>query len=163
MEKFKVLLNAKKRGGERRKRRRDLSQFLEVVVLFLEVGADFASAWDRALEQVGATVEGLFSVDPNSSDVSSFSSKLDYLARTYPDPGHRLWFQVFSELYSAGAPMKDVVLSAAEFLRKEHGREVELHCQSFPRRAQIYLLLFFLPPAFFLLFAPVLMQLTRPW
>lgn len=163
MEKVAVLLSKSMASRQRRRVRRDLSRFLEVISLYLEVGYDFASAWDGASQQIGSGLDPLAAQVLHLGEGESFSGHLEHLAATYPIESHRLWFSVFSELYGSGAAMKDIVFAAGDVLRKEHLREIDLHCAAYPRQAQILLLLFFLPPAFFLLFAPILIRLAAPW
>lgn len=132
----------------KRRRRRDLSELLvrlDLLSLYLGAGFDLSYAWGEATGSAPGPVAG----------------ELDRLARTYPNPVHRVWFASLRDLYGQGAPVQPLVAAFADYLRKERARDMEVFARELPTRANLLLLLFFLPAAFLLLFAPLLLQLGQ--
>ena len=156
MERLEILL---KRAA--RRRRQELAQFLESVSLFLDAGFDLSYAWPEAFRSLGARLDpwlaGLLEVPHGETP----SATLRRLARNYPEPSHRIWFLVLQELYESGAPLREAMRASAQALRAEHARDLEAHCRTLPTRANVILLLFFLPPTLALLFLPLLSEMTR--
>ncbi len=146
---------------ERRRQRQELGHFLDAVSLYLEAGFDLGYAWP----EVHRVLAGQLS--PQVRDTlavargGAISPVLARLGETYPDRQHRLWFQVLRELYERGAGLRDGVEAAARALREEQERDLEAHCLRLPTRANVVLLLFFLPPTLLLLFAPLIGEIGR--
>lgn len=151
MERLDVLL---KKTARRRRQR--LAHFFEVLSLYLEAGLDLAYAWPRAWEALEGNDDFL-----RMREGESVSAALERLAATYPEPGHALWFSVVGELYGRGAGLRDGVQAAARALRAEQNRALDAHCRKLPMRANVILMIFFLPPTLVLLFAPLLSALLK--
>jgi hypothetical protein len=150
---------------EARRRRKDLLYFFDTLILHLQVGYDLAYSWretSKALQ--GEVSESFFLLVAPSSiegERESQTAILTRLAAAYPDAPHRLWFSALRELYAQGAPLRDAVVAISHSLRQEQARDLEAHGRTLPARLNVALLLFFLPPTFVLLFAPLLHSLSQ--
>ncbi len=156
MEGLLILLNR-----EHRRRRHQLSHFFDALSLYLEAGFDMGYAWPEVYRALSPHLCPSLQRALPLSEGQSVSSLLEALGRDYPQVDHRLWFQVLRELYERGAGMREAVEAVARTLREEHERDLESHCQRLPTRANVVLLLFFLPPTLLLLFAPLLTEILR--
>jgi hypothetical protein len=156
MENRAVLLNAK----QRRRWRRDLIAFFDAVTLFLVAGFDLSYSWPSALQflanRLNPDLRGQLAVDPQRG--LGLADHFQRLEQQYPDPSHRLWFGVLAKLYGGGAGMAEVISSLNRTLRIEQQRELETLSRALPLRANLVLLVFFLPPALILLFVPLVLQ-----
>lgn len=141
-----------------RRERKELIQFTDALSLHLQAGFDLAYSWPKTLEGLAhdlsaATRERLA---PKEAGMSELLGKL---AQSYPAPRHRVWFAAICDLYSSGAALNQAVSAMADSLRKEQEIDLEAHCRILPTKINILLLLFFLPPAFLLLFAPLMLEI----
>lgn len=160
MENFGFLLNRKVKKA--RLWRHQLLQFLDALSLYLQAGYDLAYGWTethRALET--ELCSGLEKELRTGGGLAGegILALLSRLARSYPEPGHRLWFSVLKELYTSGAGLSDAVRAMANTLRQEHYRDLDAHCRNLPTKINVLVLLFFLPPALLLLFTPLILEI----
>ena len=137
----------------KRRRRNGLIAVLDAVALYLSAGYDLAYAWPGAVEACRA--------DLPIPGEHGMTAVLTELARGYPEPEHRVWFTVLSDLYASGASLTAAVEAMADTLRKEQALDLETHCRILPTKANVVLLVFFLPPAFLLLFAPLILEILQ--
>jgi hypothetical protein len=71
----------------------------------------------------------------------------------------RAWLHCVRDLHAAGAPVGEVLEALADYLESELHLELERHVESAPKLAQILLMVFFAPGAFFVLLYPWLAAL----
>ena len=144
----------------RRKRRRDLIQFMEALSVFLFCGFDLSFSWPETLKTFGAESDSDLAqwLTPGPAGITH---DLNRLGRTYPEVSHRLWFSVLSELYQSGAGISEAVVAIAQNLRREQERELDVHGRTLPTRINVILILCFLPPTLASLFIPLLLELQR--
>jgi hypothetical protein len=143
---------------QRRRLRRDLIHFFDTLGLFLAVGYDVSFGWPKALdaakEMIGSDLREILKMPAEGG----LTEHILTLADTYPDESHRVWFGVISELYTSGAGLSEPILAVTRALRREQLRELEAHARHMPLKANLLLILFFLPPSMVLLFAPLLLE-----
>jgi len=132
---------------KRRRRRQasDLLARLDLVALYLTAGFDLSYAWNEGWAR----------------DNASVTSELGRFAVEYPNPAHRVWFSALKDLYANGSPVQPLVAAFCDYLRKERAREMEAFARELPAKANLLLLIFFLPAAFLLLFPPLLLRLGQ--
>lgn len=148
------------KGCQRKQLKRALILFLETLEVYLRAGFEISFAWPECHAALTPEVECPFfselALKTNAQE--SFAESLQRLSLKYPNPSARPWFGILAELYGAGAPLADAVLALADTLRREEARELEATLRALPARVNVILLLFFLPPALLLIFAPLLME-----
>ena len=144
-----VLLNKRKK----RQLRRDLLFFMDLLNLYLSVGYDLSYAWPETHRL--CTEKSLWMLRWLPKD-GSLNDWLRGLEKTFPIESHRFVFGTLQQLYARGAPLTPAVKAFAHFLRKEFERDLEKHLRDCPVRANLCLMLFFLPPTLALLFLPLL-------
>lgn len=143
----------------RRRIRRDLILYLELLGVYLTGGYELGYAWSEVYgalrEQLEPTLLKLLEL----TDHSGLSVKLVALVRDFPEVRYRVWFGVLEELYREGASIKETLNSFTEVLRCEEERDVESFVRSLPLKLNMIILLCFLPPTLLLLFVPLLLSL----
>lgn len=141
---------------KKNRRRIELLLFVESLSLHLEVGFDLAYAWERAQETLVAQRTDL--VEELSLGDAGLSATLARLGECASVEEGRLWFSLLALLYREGSPL----VAAAQAFRSQLVAVIDAgvvqHTEEFPHRASLILLFFFLPPAFVLLFYPLLQQ-----
>jgi hypothetical protein len=135
----------------KRRRRNGLVAVLDAVGLYLTAGYDLGYAWPGAVEAARSSL-------PVPAD-RGMAAVLAELAAGYPDLEHRVWFAVLSDLYTSGASLGAAVEAMSATLRKEQALDLEAHCRLLPTKDNVVLLIFFLPPAFLLLFSPLILEI----
>ena len=143
------------RPKARRRWRRDLIRFWDGLALHLRVGYELGYAWRETLSASQFMLPA-FRDRLLPGEEESTRDCLARLTASFPFSEYRLWFSILGELYAQGAGLTDVVEGIAASLRREQERDLEAHCRTLPTRANIWLLIFFLPPALALLFVPLL-------
>lgn len=76
-------------------------------------------------------------------------------------PDIAAWLGVLQELWQSGAPVRDTLDAFASYLEAGLTLELERHLESIPQKAQILLLIFFAPGAFFILLFPWISALSQ--
>jgi hypothetical protein len=143
-----------------RRLRHDLIYFLEALSLHLQCGFELSYSWPETLAAVAMELEPRLQAALHGDGEKPMGDKLRDLAANYPVPSHRMWFSVLAELYSSGAPLVEAVQAISQALRREQSRDLETHCRNLPTKANVCLLLFFLPPTLLLLFVPLVLELS---
>jgi len=131
--------------------RQRLLALLDLVSLYLSAGFDLSYAWAEARKA------GFLPVGKDAS----LLGEIEVFAAQLSNPVHRVWFRALRDLYREGAPVQALLSAFADQVRKERMRDMESFARQLPTRANLLLLLFFLPAAFLLLFAPLLLQLSQ--
>jgi hypothetical protein len=154
METLLLLLNRRKH----RAFRRDLIAFFEALSLYLGAGYDLSYSWAQILTQIKE------SLAPEmgrllAGEENRMGALLKGLTQGYPIAKHRVWFAVLAELYEQGAPLTEAVQAMAAGLRAEQARDWEAFARTLPTKANLVLLVCFLPPTLVLLFLPLVMTL----
>lgn len=157
MENFKFLLKAQ----NQRVVRAGLIRFLEGISLHVLCGYELNYSWKETLASLRGVlpVELVEFLEIRSSE--NLSQTLLRLGSGGAIPQYQIWFQVLSELYQSGGPLRDATQGLVMVLRKEQEREFETHVRNLPTKLNICLILFFLPPTFLLLFFPLLLEFLR--
>lgn len=76
-------------------------------------------------------------------------------------PDIRAWLGVLQELWQSGAPVRETLAAFAGYLETGLTLELERHLEGIPQKAQILLLVFFAPGAFFILLFPWISALSQ--
>lgn|GEM_PF-6295367 len=76
-------------------------------------------------------------------------------------PDISAWLRVLQELWQSGAPVRDTLDAFASYLEGGLTLELERQLESIPQKAQILLLIFFAPGAFFILLFPWISALSQ--
>lgn len=71
----------------------------------------------------------------------------------------RAWLACLRELHATGAPLRETITAFATHLEESLNLDLDRHVESAPRKAQVALLVFFAPGAFFVLLYPWLRSL----
>lgn len=143
-----------------RRRRRDLGIFLQALGGMLHAGFDLAYAWPttwRDLEPELAPPSRLALACPEGS----FAAFLQGLGEAYPEPAHRLWFQVLAELYGSGGLLAPTLAAFSQALAREQERAWQAHLRLLPLKVSLVLAVFFLLPALALVFVPMLAEMAE--
>jgi hypothetical protein len=135
---------------KRRALHRDFGFFVEALCLHVQAGHDLPQAWAEALPFSGKARGWL-------EEGGAFAWR--GLSERWPLPEHRLWFCLLEEVHGSGAPLLPLLTAFATAIRTERTRDLEAFCRGLPSRLGVALLLFFLPAAFLLLFAPLILAL----
>ncbi|MFM8269730.1 MAG: hypothetical protein ACKN9V_06025 [Pseudomonadota bacterium] len=144
---YSVLLKTK---AKRRLARR-LLLFFEMLGLYVSAGYDLSYAWIEAVDSSEIFAQ------PNAHE--SMNDILRELENKFQLSNYRFTFSVLRQLYSRGASLGPALQSFSRTLRRDLEREIEGHLREAPIRANISLLLFFLPPALALVIIPLLEHL----
>lgn len=144
-----VLLKAK----EARQKRKELLLFFDLLGLYVSAGYDLSYAWSEAIQSTG-----LFLTKESNQSINSF---LKYLENHFVPQEYRFTFKVLRQLYQRGATLSPAIQAFSRTLRRDLERDIEGHLRTAPTRANICLLLFFLPPALALVVFPFLQQLRQ--
>jgi hypothetical protein len=147
-------------GRRRRRRRRDLGLFLQALGGMLYAGFDLAYAWPRTWADLEREL-GEESRRVLVFEGGGFAGFLQVLGEEYPDPGHRLWFQVLCELYGTGAPLTPTLNAFTQALAQEQERDWQAHLRGLPLKVSLILAVFFLGPALALVFVPMLAEMAE--
>ncbi|MBI1859379.1 MAG: hypothetical protein HYR96_00480 [Deltaproteobacteria bacterium] len=151
MEDLRVFLNRGREIRRVRSLRRKLLNFFDTLDLYLACGYDLSFGWKEAARVMPMlTFTG-----------ESLASHLGQISTELAIPDFRRWFSVLEATYRSGAPLRPVVRAISESLRRDQIRDLDEHCRLLPSRANILLLLFFLPPALALVFVPLLGALAH--
>lgn len=144
----------------RRRERRNLILFWEMVGVMLQAGYDLAYAWPEALSALAGELSPTFrtALDPAGT---RFSEHLRGLAHAYPNPEHRLWFGALADLYGTGCALAPTLAAMTEALRAEQEREWQAHLRSLPLKTSLILALGFVLPALALIFLTVLREMSE--
>ncbi len=146
------------KGAHKNRRQAELLQFVEAMALHLEVGYDLAFSWEESALALRAQSSELYA-ELHSKE--SLSARLNYLAEHSSLTEARVWFSLLLTLYQEGSP----ILGAVNAFRRQLNVDIEAalirHHEEFPVKASLVLLFFFLPPAFCLIFYPLLQQWAR--
>lgn len=133
--------------------------FVHALALHLQAGFDLATSWRNSL----SLLEPVLSRDElhrlSFPPDLGLSARLRKLASDWPNPNHRMWFALISDLSNSGASLVPAVNAFAQTLRQEAKLRQEAQARALPSRINILVLVFFLPPAMLLLFAPLLSEL----
>lgn len=161
VEGIRILLDHTKNARAVRAVRRELIHFADSLALFLACGFDLSHGWKETLK--ASEVKDLLHLKPHLilDDAGSFSQHLTHLATQFPYPDFRQWFAILEQSYRTGSPVIPIVKAFTDSMRREQAREFEEHCRNLPTRTNILLLLFFLPPALLLVFAPLVLGFGR--
>jgi hypothetical protein len=127
--------------------------------LYVSVGFDLAYAWSKTLENLHDDFQKDFCEWANVKE-DSFSRFLLSAADSIPYGEWKVWFESLHELYMGGLAQREFLEAFSENLQEEQSRELETHVRTLPQKINILLILFFLPPVFFLLMAPLVVQLV---
>lgn len=146
----------------RRRYRRDLLQFLGALELSVQAGYDLAYAWPKVAAALGGMWEPGFR-DQIALGSRSLPEFLEELKARYPDRDHALWFGILAHHYSLGVSVGQTLRAMGESLRREQSRAWEEHLRTLPTRVSLVLAVFFVAPALWLLFAPLLSQVSSSW
>lgn len=146
MENRFILLRSQVRSN--RRARRELIVFLETVLVFLDAGFELGFSWNAAA--------GLSAFPAKDFPSEAFQERLSHWASDYPDPEARAWFAALLELYRGGGPLIPFFTAWVAHWREGLMRQMEGHARTLPLRLNLLLLIFCLPPVFFLLFTPLL-------
>src|SRR4051812_8509599 len=104
----------------RRRRRRDLIEFVDALCLYTYVGWDLAHAWQEAAATLRPNMRSdLGDLIRSKEDGGNLSGLLTQLSLAYPDPAHRLWFAAISTLYQTGSSIADALRAVSNSLRQE--------------------------------------------
>lgn len=142
------------KNQKRRQLRRDLLTFFDVLSLYLAVGYDLAFAWPESSRLLGQQESlSVLSWEPRKGSLQEW---LHQTEKSFPIEEYRFIFASLKQLYGRGAPLSPVVKAFSKYLRKEFERDLERHLRDAPARANICLIVFFLPPTMALLFLPIL-------
>jgi hypothetical protein len=76
-------------------------------------------------------------------------------------PDIQAWLGVLQELWLSGAPVRATLGAFAGYLEAGLSLELERHLEGIPQKAQILLLIFFAPGAFFILLFPWISALSQ--
>ncbi len=158
MDSFRILLTHLLEGRTRRRCRRELIQFTDSLALYLGCGFDLAHSWNESISGMlsdGPTRHSLTLRDPGTP----FSEHLEHLASTFPMTSLRQWFGILRQSYVVGSPIIPLIRAFSESMRRDQLRDFEQHARTLPTRANVLLLIFFLPPALLIIFGPLLSQL----
>jgi hypothetical protein len=137
--------------------RRDLITFFDGLSLYLRAGYDLSYSWPEVLRQTEGGRWKIHRWLGGEGLPPRFGVRLEHLSAHYPVERHRVWFAVLKELYEQGAPLTDAVHAMAASLRAEQSRDWESFTRTLPTKANLVLLVCFLPPTLVLLFLPLLM------
>lgn len=149
---------------EQRKYRYGLICFFDSLALYLKAGFSLSYSWPETLR----ALEGTFSPELLSDlrgTQAQFSAESDLggllldLKNNCRNVSYRMWFGILWELYLSGAQLIHGVEAVTLALRREQEREFEMHCRALPTKANIVLMLFFLPPTFLWLFIPLILEI----
>lgn len=143
---------------QRRRLRRDLWIFVQALLLQTESGLDLAYAWRKTFHlqkrSLGWPARALLRPRP------AFAGWLAGGDARRP-PSVHLWFATLSELYTAGVALGTPLESFARALLEETERDWQAHRRALPLKASLVLAFFFVLPALWLLFAPLLDLMQR--
>jgi hypothetical protein len=133
--------------------KKQLLLFFDVLALYVSVGYDLFYAWNEAVDS-----SELF-VRPEAHQ--SMNTVLEELENSFPLKNYRFTFGVLRQLYSRGATLTPAIHAFSKTLRRDLEREFEAHLRTAPLRANLCLLLFFLPPALGFIAFPFLQHLRQ--
>ena len=153
MENILILLSRRRE----RAFRRDLIAFFEALSLYLRAGYDLSFSWPEILDQTRGLAGEFVSCLRGKEGADGIGPLLSRLTESYPVESHRVWFAVLRELYEQGAPLTEAVQAIGASLREEQSRDWEAFARTLPTKANLILLVAFLPPTLILLFLPLLM------
>lgn len=133
--------------------------FVQALALHLQAGFDLVTSWRQSLE----LLDGLLTKEERLAlflgAEESLSSRLRALGEG-KDAHLAVWFGLLAELHSTGASLVPAVTAFAQALRGRERLQAEACARELPGRINLLVLLFFLPPALVLLFAPLLTELV---
>ena len=144
---------------KQRRLRQDLLLFLHALGVMLEAGYDLAYAWPQVWD--GLAKSGVSRNEFKQGANEPISQMLVRFSEAYPNPAHRLWFSLLSELYHRGTSLGPALHAITEALEDEQERDWEAHTRGLPVKASLVLAIFFLIPALALVFLPLLTELGR--
>jgi tetratricopeptide (TPR) repeat protein len=141
-----------------RRRRQALLLFLQALSVMLEAGYDLAFAWPRTWKDLQGEHDWSLLEARSGEGVLTL---LERLQKTYPDPIHRLWFALLTDLYRSGTSLGPALTAIEQALEEEQEREWQAHNRSLPIKTSVILAFFFLLPALVAVFLPLLTELGR--
>lgn len=130
-----------------RQLKKDLLFFLEVTNLYLSLGYDLSYAWNLALKRKQMHVVQAVSEDLSEKE-THFSLKK-----------YRIFFGVLRQLYQRGGALIPAIDTFSRVVRKDLEKDLEAHLRKVPVEANVFLLVFFIPPALLILLLPFLFSL----
>lgn len=134
------LLGSKKERGFKK----DLLFFLELTKLYLSVGFDLSTAWE--LSQPSNQNEGNQTVFEEL-----FRMEMSCCFKKY-----RIFFGILRQLYQQGGALIPALDTFCRIIRKDLEKDLEAQLRRLPTEANLLLIVFFIPPALFLLLMPFL-------
>lgn len=146
--------------------RTGLIHFFDALSLYLQAGFALSYAWKEVL----SSLEGALPTElraalsfrmSESEGLEAITQVLFRLQNESAVVPHCVWFSVLADLHSSGGGLTRGVESISKFLRNEQQRDLESHCRSLPTKVNIALLLFFLPPTFLWVFAPLVFEISK--
>lgn len=151
-----ILLKGR-RLKEERSLRRELILFLDLLELYISVGYDLAFAWQETLNHLkGSAHLNLNQTGTKSWEGQGLLHHLKYLEQEFPIVRYRFAFTGLVQLYSRGGALTPFIQSFSRFLRQELERDLSAYIRDCPTRANVLMILFFLPPALALLLFPLI-------
>lgn len=151
-----ILLKWRKQKDERCLRR-ELILFFDLLELYISVGYDLSFAWQETLFHF----KSLSHLDFNPTVTNNWEDQgllhhLKRLEQTFPVERYRFGFTGLVQLYSRGGALTPFIQSFSRFLRQELERDLSGYLRDCPTRANVLMILFFLPPALALLLIPLI-------
>ncbi len=168
MANYSIFINPIKRALEKRRQQRRYRQgliyFFEALSLYLKAGFSLPHSWPETLTALRGAIPEQLQKDlsfrlKESGHQEGVSDVLSRLKKEGSVASHKMWFGVLEELYESGAGLTQCIEAVATTLRRDQDRELEAHCRSLPVKANVILILFFLPPTFLWIFAPLLLEI----
>jgi len=147
-----------------RLQRRELLLFWDFLGLYISVGYDLAYAWPEVIKFLQTNKpESFLECFCLEKEDETLTSLLLRLEKDFEPVNHRFMFTALRQLYLKGAPLMPAIRSFSTFVRREIEQSFESHLRESPIRANICLLVFFLPPTLVLLFSPLILYLRALW
>lgn len=168
MANHQVLLNVSKiifwKKWEQRQVCRGLIQFFEALALYLRAGFALSYSWPETLKSLGPTLPQSLRAElsPRPLEAGTEESVGHILNRLKLEccvPSHCVWFGVLAELYDSGTSLVQATQAISQTLRRELETDLETHLRVLPIKVNVVLMVFFLPPTFLCLFAPLVMEI----
>lgn len=163
---MKLIRNPFEKTRIARSYRQGLIYFFEALSLHLRAGFSLSYSWSEVLLALGEALPSQLTRDlsfrvTDSGYPEGIREVLLRLQGNKNIATHQMWFSVLAELYDTGAGMAQSVEAVGDALRREQDRELEAYCRTLPMKINVVLILFFLPPTFLWIFAPLVIEILE--